>query len=101
MKRPKTVDEYIDLVHEAVYEIDEFRCGLDYDPENAEQFGPLIEQLDGMVRKVFDDMVNGKYEWGYGQDLPFMPLLVRYGRFIPFQRVLMTVNETHKNGLDA
>jgi len=101
MKRPKTVDEYIDLVHQAVYEIDEFRSGLDYAPENAEQFGPFIEQLDAMVRQVFDDMVNGKYEWGYGQDLPFMPLVVRYGRYIPFQRVLMTVNETHKNGLDS
>jgi len=101
MKRPKTVDEYIDLVHQAVYEIDEFLSGLDYDPENAEQFGPFIEQLDAMVRQVFDDMVNGKYEWGYGQDLPFMPLVVRYGRYIPFQRVLMTVNETHKNGLDS
>lgn len=101
MKRPKTADEYVDLVHQAVYEIDEFRTGLDYEPENAEMFGPFIEHLDGMVRKVYDDMISGKYEWGFGEDLPFMPLVVKYGRFIPFQRLLMTINETHKNGLDV
>ncbi len=61
MKRPKSVDEYIDLVHQAVYEIDEFRSGLEYEPENAEMFGPFIEQLDAMVRQVYDDMVAGRY----------------------------------------
>jgi hypothetical protein len=100
MKRPKTVDEYVDLVHQAVYEIDEFRTSLDYDPENAEMFSAFLDQLDAHVRKVFNDMVAGNYEWGYGQDLPYMPLVVKFGRLIPFQRLLMTVNETHKNGLD-
>lgn len=99
-KRPKTVDEYIDLVHQAVYEIDELRAGMDYDPEQAEQYGPFLDHLDGMVRQIFDDMTAGRYEWGYGQDLPYMPVVVRYGRFIPFQRLLLLLNETHKNGLD-
>ena len=26
MKNPKTLDEYIDLVHQAVYEVDELRA---------------------------------------------------------------------------
>lgn len=99
-KRPKTVDEYIDLMHQAVYEIDEMRSTLDYDPESAQQYGPFIEHLDTQVRKVFDDMIGGRYEWGCGEDLPFYPLVVKYGRFIPFQRLLMTLNDTHKNGLD-
>ena len=101
MKRPKTADEYVDLVHQAVYEIDEFRTGLDYDPENAEMYGPFLDQLDTMVRKVYDDMLAGTYQWGYGEDLPFMPLVVKFGRLIPFQRLLLLVNETHKNGLDV
>lgn len=101
MKRPKTVDEYVDLVHQAVYEIDEFRTSLDYEPENAEMYGPFIEHLDTLVREVYQNMVNGNYEWGYGEDLPFMPLVAKYGRFIPFQRLLATINETHKNGLEV
>jgi hypothetical protein len=101
MKRPKTVDEYVDLVHQAVYEIDEFRTGLEYEPENAEMFGPFIEHLDTQVRQVYDDMVSGRYQWGFGEDLSYMPLVVKYGRFIPFQRLLMTINETHKHGLDV
>jgi hypothetical protein len=101
MKRPKTIDEYVDMVHQAVYEIDEFRTGLDYEPENAELYGPFIEHLDGLVRKVYNDMVGGSYEWGFGEDLPYMPLVVKYSRFIPFHRLLLTINETHKNGLDV
>jgi len=101
MKRPKTVDEYVDLMHQAVYEIDEFRTSLDYDPENAEMFGAFLDQLDHLVRKVYDDMVSGTYQWGFGEDLPFMPIVVKYGRYIPFQRLLMLVNDTHKNGLDV
>ena len=101
MKRPKTVDEYVDLVHQAVYEIDEFRTSLDYDPENAEVFGPFIDQLDTMVRQIYDDMISGRYQWGMGEELPYMPLVVKYGRFIPFQHLLMTLNETHRDGLDV
>lgn len=100
-KRPKTVDEYIDLAHQAVYEIDELRAGMDYDPEQAEQYGPFLDQLDAMVRKIYTDMTSGTYDWGHGQDFPYMPLVIRFGRFIPFQRLLLTLNETHKNGLDV
>ena len=50
MKRPKTVDEYVDLVHQAVYEIDEFRTSLDYEPENAEMYGAFLDLLDSHVR---------------------------------------------------
>lgn len=101
MKRPKTADEYVDLVHQAVYEIDEFRTCLDYEPERAEMVGPFLDQLDSMVRQVYDDMVSGRYEWGYGEDLPYMALLVKYGRLIPFQHLLMVINATHKEGLEV
>ena len=52
-----------------------------------------------MVRKFYDDMIGGKYEWGMGEDLPYMPLVVKFGRYIPFQRLLTLINDTHKNGL--
>jgi len=100
MKRPKTVDEYVDLVHQAVYEIDEFRTCLDYEPDNAEMFGPFLDQLDALVRKIYSDMTENAYDWGYGEDLSYMPLVVKYGRHIPFQYLLLVINETHKYGLD-
>ena len=33
MKNPKTLDEYIDLVHQAVYEVDELRAIVEDDEE--------------------------------------------------------------------
>jgi hypothetical protein len=101
LQRPKTVDEYIDLVHQAVYEIDELRTCMEYEPEQAEAYGPFIEQLDHQVRGIYQQITNGEYDWGYGEDFSYMPLVVRFGRFIPFQQLLFTINETHKNGLDV
>jgi hypothetical protein len=50
MKGPKTYDEYVDLAHQAVYEVDEMRAGLDYDPENAERWSAMLDHLDGVLR---------------------------------------------------
>ena len=52
MKQPKTVDEYIDLVHQAVYEVDELMSIFGDDAEAYEGVIPLVAQLDAELRKI-------------------------------------------------
>lgn len=99
MKGPKTYDEYVDLVHQAVYEVDEMRAGIDYDPENAERWSTMLDHLDGVLRKLYDDMISDKYEFPTGKDLPYMQFLNRWGKEIPFKQLLVVVNKAHKDGL--
>ncbi len=99
MKGPKTYDEYVDLVHQGVYEVDEMRASIDYDPENAERWSAILDQLDGVLRKLYDDMISDRYEFPTGKDLSFMQFLNRWGREIPFKQLLLVINEAHKNGL--
>ena len=99
MKGPKTYDEYIDLVHQAVYEVDEMRAGIEYDPENAERWSNILDHLDGVLRKLFDDMVNDKYQFPTGVDLPYMAFLNRWGKEVPFKPLLVVINQAHKDGL--
>lgn len=99
MKGPKTYDEYVDLVHNAVYEIDEMRAGIEYDPENAERWSAMLDHLDGVLRKMYDEMVADTYQFPTGRDLPYMQFVNRWGREIPFKQLLAVINETHKNGL--
>ena len=59
MHQPKTMDELIDLVHQAVYEVDELRACVEDEPEEMERYLPFIDQLDVQLRKLFDDMTRG------------------------------------------
>jgi hypothetical protein len=99
MKAPKTYDEYVDLVHQAVYEVDEMRASIDYDPENAERWSGMLDQLDGVLRKLYDDMISDKYEFPTDKDLMYMQHLNRWGKEIPFKQLLVVINQAHKNGL--
>jgi hypothetical protein len=86
-------------VHQAVYEIDEMRAGIEYDPENAERWSAMLDQLDGVLRKLYDDMISDRYQFPTDRDLPYMPFINRWGREIPFKQLLVVINQTHKNGL--
>ena len=101
MNNPATWDEYLDLVHQAVYEIDELRACIDEDAgdEDAELYAQFIEPLDFHLRKLFDEMTSGRYQFSADADLPFMPVMQKYGRAIPFRVLLETINRTHRKGL--
>ncbi len=101
MHNPTTWDEYLDLVHQAVYEIDEMRACIDEDAgdEDAELYAQFIDPLDVSLRKLFDDMTSGRYQFPSNTDLPFMTVVQRFGRAIPFRQLLETINRTHRNGL--
>lgn len=102
MKDPKTWDEYLDLVHQAVYEVDELKACTDddaWDMEDGEIYAQFIDPLDAQLRKLFDDMTSGCYEFQQDTDLPFMVLVQRFGRAIPFRALLETINRTHRKGV--
>lgn len=102
MKSPKTVDEYIDLVHQAVYEVDELRSIMGEDEEDFAPFRPYIDQLDADVRRLYDDMLGGRYQFDpNGPDLPFMDAVRKLGRKLPFSALLSLINQTHCHGLDT
>lgn len=100
MKKPKTYDEYVDLVHQAVYELDEMRAVIEYEPEQLERWSGLLDHLDAIVRKLYDEMVADTYQFPTGKDLAYMQVLNRYGMNLPFKQLLLVINETHKHGLD-
>jgi len=99
MKPPKTLDEYIDLVHQAVYEVDELRACIEDDMEEMEECLPFIDPLDAQLRALFESMTRGTYKFPEEDDLPFMPIVKRFGSQIPFKQLLEVINTTHRNGL--
>ena len=68
-----------------------------WDKESGEVYVQFIDPLDTQLRKQFDDMTSGRYEFQH--DLPFMAIVQRSGRAIPFRTLLETINRTHRNGV--
>lgn len=101
MFQPKTMDEYIDLVHEAIYEIDELRLSIEESSldDEWERYRDLLEPLDTEVRKLYEELTSGGYRFHPGEDLPFMPLVERLGKEVPVKPLLEAINHTHRHGL--
>jgi hypothetical protein len=98
MFQPKTLDEYIDLVHQAIYEVDELRACIEDDPEEMERYVPFLDQLDVQLRGLYAEMTGGSYTFPASTDLPFMAIVAQWGRDIPFRQLLQIINTTHRNG---
>lgn len=101
MRRPGTVDEYVEMVRQAMYEVDELRACLDYDHESMKHMAPFIDTLANQVNKVYEDMKLGTYMFQPNDDLPFMEIVNRWGDSIPFYMLLKVINQTHREGLDV
>lgn len=99
---PKTVDEYLDLVDQAIYELDELmRCAEDEgDPEDSEfsALPPAFEQLRRGLRQLHAEVVAGAHVFGAGPDLGFLPLARRLGGRLPFRDLLEALNRVHRSG---
>lgn len=101
MKNPKTIDEYIDLVHQAVYEVDELRAVVEEDPDRNGMILPWVDAMDKELRGMYETMTSGTYQFDpNGPDLPFMEIVKRFGPNIPFKQLLNVINHTHRFGLD-
>lgn len=102
MKRAHNLEELIDLVHEAIYELDELRACLEHDDDEASTYMPYLDSLDTMLRDLHESMMSGRYSGlGQGEDLAFMLLFRKHERDIPFRDLLRIINATHREGFES
>ena len=99
--RPKTAEEYIYLVDQAICEIDELRSAAEYDSDSMGDAMTFLVILEKQVKDVYDSMKEGSYKFE-NKDLPFMDLVNKQDdRVLPFKYMLRVINDTHRNGLDV
>lgn len=99
--RPKTPEEYVSLVDQALDEIDELRASMEYDMDSMGGAGDFLDALESQVRELRAAMADGSYRFGK-EDLPFMRLVdTQDERLLPFKYLFATINRTHKQGLNV
>jgi hypothetical protein len=100
---PKTRDEFLDLVDQLIFEIEEvLMCAEDEgDPEDYEFSGllPVYGQLSGDLKRLHAEVMQGKHVFGADRDLPFMPLVNKWKQHLPFYDLFAVLNTVNKQGL--
>ena len=99
--RPKTPEEYVDLVDQALFEIEDLRLAAEYDMDSLGAATEFLEDLERDVRKLRASMADGSYQFGK-ENLPFVKVVEKQDeRILPFKLLLLKINETHLKGLDV
>jgi hypothetical protein len=99
LRRARSVDEYVEWVKQAVFEVGDLRDCLEYEVEDVAKLPAFLDPLEEGIRAVHESMKAGTYSFGR-EDLSFMDLAARYADEIPFHILLKQINETHRRGLD-
>ena len=99
--RPKTPEEYVDLVDQALFEIEDLRLSAEYDMDSLGSATEFLEQLEREVGKLRQSMADGSYQFGK-ENLPYVRVVEQQDeRILPFKMLLLKINETHIKGLDV
>jgi hypothetical protein len=98
--RPKTPEKYVDLVDQALFEIEDLRLAAEYDMDSMGEATEFLEELERDVRRLRESMADGSYQFGK-ENLPFVKVVEHQDeRILPFKMLLLKINETHTQGLD-
>ena len=100
LRRAKNVDEYVDWVRQAVFEVQDLRECLEFELEDLSRFPAYLDPLQDGINGLWQSMKDGTYAYGR-EDLPFMDLVTRFADEIPFHTLLKQINETHRRGLEV
>jgi hypothetical protein len=99
--RPKTPEQYVDLVDQAIFEIEDLRLAAEYDMDSMGAATDFLSELEQDVRQLRESMADGSYRFGK-ENLPFVKVVENQDeRILPFKQLLLKINETHIKGLNV
>ena len=97
--RAKTAEAYVQLVEQAIIEIEEFIACLEFDMDDPGDQLRVLTPLFDEVKRIRQSMADGSYEFE-NKDLPFMDVANRLSSTLPFTQILVAINQTHRYGLN-
>ena len=101
MYQPKTIEDYLELVDQAIFEVEDLiRCAEEEDDGIAEFAAqlPVYQELVQGLQTLRAEVEAGTHTFGDKQDLPFMHLVRQWRSRIPFHVLLGALNTAHKEG---
>lgn len=102
MRKPKNVDDYLELVDQAMFEVGDLIASAEYESDSDTAFSsllPELAQIDAGLKALWEEIKSGNYVIGRGEDLPFMEVVAQHREQLPIAGLLDTINLAHKRGL--
>ncbi len=102
--KPKTIDEYLDIVDQAIFEIDELlMCAEDEGEMDYQltEMAHVYEHLAKILKDLHAYIKDGKHQFADGSDLAFMPIVKQARNAIPFADLLDLLNDVHRSGFES
>ncbi len=100
MRRARTLEEYRELVRQALLDAQDLRASIEFDEEFMGDAGVFLDPLEASLRALHDSLADGSYTFST-EDLPFMAIVKATDiGLLPFKFQLLQINETHVLGLD-
>jgi len=100
LRRTRRVDDHVDWVGQAVFEVGDLSECLEFELEDLSRFPAFQDPLQDGSQGRYRSMQDGRDNWGR-EDLPFMDAVARFADEIPFHTLLKQINETHRRGLEV
>jgi hypothetical protein len=98
--RARTTEEYVNMIEQALDEVWDLRQAIEFDAEEMPVTQPIIEELETGLKAIYASMKDSSYQFATGE-LFFMEILNNnYPGMIPFNYLLLRINETHMKGLE-
>jgi hypothetical protein len=104
MPEPRNPEEYIRLVDEAIFEVEELvRCAED-EEDGAMEFSRLVPEYRRMIvdlKSLRMEVEAGTHTFGTGADLPFMETVKNNRALVPIAPLLEMLNSFHRAGFQG
>ena len=101
MYKVRNVDDYMELINQALFEIEDLiLCAEDEGEADAEFSAvmPDLRVIEAGLKALHAEILGGNYVIGRGEDLPCMPIVQRVRKSLPIVALIDAVNNAHKKG---
>lgn len=101
MYKPKNVDDYVELVNQALFEIEDLILCAEDEGEDDNEFSmmkPDLRVIEAGLKALHAEILGGDYVIGRGEDLPFMPVVQKVRKRLPIVTLIDAINSAHKKG---
>jgi hypothetical protein len=101
MIRARSMQEYHDLIEQALHDVQELRVSIEFDQAFMDDALVFLDPLETEIRELHRAVSEGNYEFSK-QNLPFMRIVYETpGSLLPFKQLLIRINDTHIHGLQT
>lgn len=97
--RARDEDEFIDLINQALDEVEDLRAAIEYDEEFMGNAAIIVEPMLTGLSRLLSAVKSGEYLIGEGNWLDFLNALRDTDHhLVPFWPLLKLILETHQQG---